>query len=174
MRWVSVPETWFAGDASRRARSRGAPEPPEAVGPERAVTWPEWICFHVPHASRTLPDAVWPSYLLSETALERELDRLTDHWIDELLVPDVLSDRMVRAAVSRFVVDVERFADDDREPMAERGMGAVYLRTTDGRPLRAEPDPEERERLLALHYHTRTTPSSATRWSASREPTARP
>jgi N-formylglutamate amidohydrolase len=36
--------------------------------------------------------------------------------------------------VSRLVCDVERFPDDADEPMALRGMGAVYVKTTDGPP----------------------------------------
>jgi hypothetical protein len=34
------------------------------------------------------------------------------------------------------VVDVERFKSDDQEPCAQVGMGAVYVKTTKGTPLR--------------------------------------
>ena len=54
--------------------------------------------------------------------------------------------------VSRLVVDPERFPDDADEPMASKGMGAVYTRTSDGRPLRASLDATERERLLRAYY----------------------
>lgn len=50
--------------------------------------------------------------------------------------------------MSRLVVDVERFADDEDEPMARRGMGAVYTRLSTGERLREE-DPAERRRLMA-------------------------
>ena len=44
---------------------------------------------------------------------------------------------VVRAEVSRLVVDVERFADDRLERCAAVGMGATYVRTCAGNPLRA-------------------------------------
>ena len=50
--------------------------------------------------------------------------------------------------VNRFVVDLERYEDDTREPMAAKGQGVIYTRTTDGRPLRNPPITAEREALL--------------------------
>eukprot|EP01050_Picozoa_sp_SAG11_P046820 SAG11_NODE_24167_length_377_cov_0.899281_1_plen_56_part_10 len=40
------------------------------------------------------------------------------------------------AEVSRLVVDLERFADDATESAASVGMGACYLKTTEGQELR--------------------------------------
>ena len=113
---------------------------------------PAGIVFHVPHASRRIPDEVRPWFVVSDFELATELDRLTDRWTDDLLVPASARDRTVRADVSRFVVDVERFVHDADEPMAARGMGAVYLNTTDGRPLRTKPDPDTRASWLACWY----------------------
>ena len=45
------------------------------------------------------------------------------------------------------MVDVERFPDDVDEPMAAKGMGAVYTRLSTGGRLR-EDDPAERARLM--------------------------
>jgi N-formylglutamate amidohydrolase len=78
-----------------------------------------------------------------------ELDRLTDHYTDELFdhrgPPEFAT---VRFPVSRFVVDPERFEDDAQEPMAARGQGAIYTRTTDARSLRNPPTAAERDALL--------------------------
>jgi N-formylglutamate deformylase len=56
-------------------------------------------------------------------------------------------------------VDVERLPDDTNEPMAAKGMGAVYTRLSTGQQLRRS-DPSERARLMAEWYnphHARLT-----------------
>jgi N-formylglutamate amidohydrolase len=52
---------------------------------------------------------------------------------------------------SRLVLDPERFEDPTIEPMERVGQGAVYTRTSDGRPLR-DADPVAREVLLERSY----------------------
>src|SRR5208282_6735943 len=54
--------------------------------------------------------------------------------------------------VSRLVVDPERFADDELEPMSAKGMGVVYTKTSDGKALRQDLPRDERNRLLATYY----------------------
>lgn len=120
---------------------------------DRGPAWPEWIVFHVPHASRRIPAEAREAFLLDDAALRAELDRLTDHAVDVLFVPPGAAAATVAADVSRFVVDVERFVESDREPMARVGMGAIYTRATDGRPLRRALTPEEERRLLEEYYH---------------------
>jgi N-formylglutamate amidohydrolase len=61
---------------------------------------------------------------------------MTDAFTDELFAPTSFEAARVVFPVSRMVCDVERFPDGADEPMALRGMGAVYVKTTDGRPLR--------------------------------------
>jgi N-formylglutamate amidohydrolase len=51
--------------------------------------------------------------------------------------------------LSRLVFDPERFESDEDEPMARKGMGAVYMRTSDGRPLRRDDFlPDGRNRVI--------------------------
>ena len=134
---------------------------PDAIADARDVApdvgpfaeWPAWTVFHAPHASRDIPLSEHGSILLDEDDLRSELERLTDHHIDWLLIPPGRSQAVVIGEVSRLVVDVERFLDDEHEPMARVGMGAIYTRTSDGRPLRATPSPEERAALLTSYYH---------------------
>ncbi|MFC3689805.1 N-formylglutamate amidohydrolase [Aquipuribacter hungaricus] len=112
------------------------------------------VVLHVPHASRAVPDGVRAGLLLDDDGLETELDRMTD------TATDVLAGLAAGAAAvtpwrwvnpwSRLVVDPERFPDA-REEMLAVGMGAVYARTSDGRPLRA-PDPGRDEDLLARYF----------------------
>jgi N-formylglutamate deformylase len=55
--------------------------------------------------------------------------------------------------ISRLVLDPERFPKDEFEPMSERGMGMVYVQTSDGSPLRALPFPRGlREDLVRSVY----------------------
>lgn len=108
------------------------------------------VILHIPHASREIPAPYDAGLLLSRADLERELIRLTDLYTDELYsLPGA-----ARAVfpVSRFLVDAERFEDDAHEPMAARGMGAVYTVTTDLKPLREKPDTGLQEELLARYY----------------------
>jgi N-formylglutamate deformylase len=107
---------------------------------------------HIPHSSMTIPDDVRRTFVLSDPALEQELLRLTDRYTDELFSLNPLTAISVVFGVSRFVVDPERFTDDALEPMAARGMGAVYTATTDGARLRASLSPPERAELLARFY----------------------
>ena len=43
------------------------------------------VVIHVPHASREIPADLRRTFLLDDAALDRELDRVTDHYTDELL-----------------------------------------------------------------------------------------
>lgn len=121
---------------------------------------PPRIVIHVPHASVHVPEDVRRALLLDDEALRNEVVAMTDHDTDALFSVPTVDALAVVFPVSRLVVDPERFTDDDQEPMAERGMGVVYTRTSDGRPLRHPPTPEERSRLLTRFYephHARLT-----------------
>lgn len=106
--------------------------------------------LHVPHASSEIPDDLRASLALSDAALADELLAMTDGYADELFARAGAT--LVRFPVSRLVVDVERFLDDEKEPMASRGMGAVYTVTSSGGVLRQEPTPEQRQALIDRYY----------------------
>jgi N-formylglutamate amidohydrolase len=114
------------------------------------------IIFHIPHASTTISPEDRAGILLDDQDLARELLRLTDWYVHDILRPVYgPRDRFVLFPWSRLVVDVERFRDDADEPMARRGMGAVYTRTTDGRLLRhvgPGGGAVGRKELLLRHY----------------------
>lgn len=110
------------------------------------------VVVHVPHAATMVPGDVATAFLLTPEELEGELLVLTDRYTDELFALPTGVATTVAFPVSRLVVDPERFVDDDREPMASRGMGVVYTRRSDGRALRHAPSLDERARLLARFY----------------------
>lgn len=115
--------------------------------------YPPWVVLHIPHDSVFIPEDVRSSFLLYDIELEAELRRMTDHFTYELFAGRRGSAAVIRAPVSRLVVDVERFADDAEEPMAARGMGVLYEVTSILTPLRDRAPPAEREALLRAWYH---------------------
>jgi N-formylglutamate amidohydrolase len=123
-------------------------------------TVPDWVVFHVPHDSTDIPAEVRSQYLLDDGQLLHEIVLMTDHLTSELFTQRVPDNQVVRAPVSRLVVDCERFENDADEPMAGRGMGVVYQRTSDGSPLRRPISECERRALLDDWYwphHSRLT-----------------
>jgi N-formylglutamate amidohydrolase len=111
------------------------------------------VVLHVPHDAQDIPADLRDQFVVDDAALQAELDRMTDHHTLALFAGEGAGCRIVRAPVSRLVVDCERFANDAQEAMAARGMGAVYMRQSDGSPLRRDLLPGEREALLQRFYH---------------------
>jgi N-formylglutamate deformylase len=116
------------------------------------MDYPPWLVLHVPHDSTEVPGSVREQFLLSDDQLTAELKLMTDHWTLALFERPGSRSCVVRASVSRLVVDVERFASDDHEIMASRGMGCIYTVTSQLTPLRRPLSAEERRALLREYY----------------------
>lgn len=114
--------------------------------------FPPWLIFHVPHDSTFIPPEVREKIFLSDEELAAELISITDHRTLSLFASKVPETQVIRAPVSRLVVDVERFEDDRQEPMAARGMGVIYTVTSGLIVLREKPRPVDRELLLQAYY----------------------
>jgi N-formylglutamate amidohydrolase len=106
------------------------------------------VIIHVPHASTNIPDHIAQQFLLSAQELQQELDLMTDGLTDQLAAlayqrarvkPWIFENRL-----SRLVFDPERFPDDT-EVMNQVGMGVVYSKTSDQKPLRDIPESESQE-----------------------------
>ena len=113
---------------------------------------PPWVVFHVPHDSTHVPTDVRNQFSLDDAQLEHELLAMTDHKTLDLFASGVPQAQVIRAPVSRLVLDVERFEDDQFEPMALRGMGAVYTKTHEGQTLRHPVTSVQRHKLLEDWY----------------------
>ncbi len=114
------------------------------------------LIAHIPHSQTLIGPLQRRQILLSDEELQRELVRMTD-WHTDHLFSWVLEmgGSLFIYLLSRLVMDPERFSDDAREPMAAKGQGVVYTKTTDGRVL-ATITPAERElRITELYtpYH---------------------
>jgi N-formylglutamate amidohydrolase len=108
--------------------------------------------LHIPHSSRRVPAEERSTILLDDAELDAELRRMTDAYTDELFPVTPVEAGRVVFPLSRLVCDVERFHSDQQEPMAARGMGVMYTRTSTGGALRAEPDPADRQKCLDRWY----------------------
>jgi len=110
------------------------------------------VLVHIPHASVAISEQDFGDYLRSEEEMSHELIRLTDWYTDELFGQFWPLENVAQFQHSRLVVDVERFSSDHEEPCARVGMGATYLKTTKGVPLR-NLSPARREELIKNYYH---------------------
>jgi N-formylglutamate amidohydrolase len=110
------------------------------------------VILHIPHSSRHIPPEERAQLAPDDRTLALELLRMTDAFTDELFAPTSFEAARVIFPVSRLVCDVERFPDDAHEPMALQGMGAVYVKTPDGQPLREQLTLAERTRIMEAWY----------------------
>jgi len=111
------------------------------------------MILHIPHASTQIPDQYRSLFAVSDAELEREIELMTDHETDRIFTLAAPTDTAaVIAQVSRLLVDVERFVDDAKEPMSQKGMGVIYNRTQEGKLLKRV-TPEQRAELLDRYYY---------------------
>ena len=113
---------------------------------------PRIAVLHIPHSSRLVPPDERGAIQLDDPALAIELLRMTDAYTDLLFPATAVEAGRLVFPVSRLVCDVERFPSDADEPMAARGMGALYVRTSSGEVLRGPQDGAVRDRLLERWY----------------------
>jgi len=109
------------------------------------------VLVHIPHASVAISKQELDDFLPAEQEISHELIRLTDWYTDELFGQSWPLEKVVQFQHSRLVVDVERFSSDHEEPCARVGMGATYVKTSRGAPLR-NLSPARREELIKNYY----------------------
>lgn len=109
------------------------------------------IILHIPHSSINIPSNIRLQFCLSDPDLDSEILKMTDHYTNELF--DIESADKIIFPVSRLVLDPERFADDNLEPMSKIGMGVVYNQTSDLKSLRHNITKEDKELLINTYYH---------------------
>lgn len=109
------------------------------------------MILHIPHASTYLPEDALVQFVVSPQQLQRELLLMTDHYTDQLF--SLSGAALVCFPYSRLLVDVERFLNDEAEPMAasEIGMGWLYSKCHDGSRLRTALSEVQRNHLLFLY-----------------------
>jgi len=106
--------------------------------------------IHIPHASARIPFK--DGYVADDRVIEDEIKKLTDWFTDDLFCFPEMENIEIVADFSRVFCDVERFENDDDEPMAKKGMGVLYASADDGRDLR-HVTPELKNTILSAYYH---------------------
>lgn len=108
--------------------------------------------LHIPHASVAIPPQYRKAYLGGDAVIDGENLKLCDLHTDTLFVSSALPTIPLIFPYSRIFVDVERFRNAKEEIMASRGMGALYSRGHDLKPIRTLPNHEEQEAILLQYY----------------------
>ena len=72
------------------------------------------IVVHVPHASTFIPEDVVEQFQTPRAVLEAEARTSSDLYTDQLAHAAWPNAQIVAAPVSRLVIDVERYADDEQ------------------------------------------------------------
>ena len=94
------------------------------------------MLLHIPHSQKYIPDEYLQYFHLSDSDLDVELLKMTDHFTDQLFECSQSNCSEIIFPVSRLLVDPERFIMDADEPMSARGMGCIYEKTHDQNPLK--------------------------------------
>jgi len=93
------------------------------------------MILHIPHSSTNIPDNS------GLNINEQDINLMTDWFTDELFWHRD-SSRVV-FETSRLYCDVERYRDDNDEPMSKKGHGVVYTRGSVGNIIRDNQDDSE-------------------------------
>jgi N-formylglutamate amidohydrolase len=115
------------------------------------------LVVHVPHSSLAIPDDVWSEFLVPRAAVEAEALASADLYTSEMARQAWPVADTVEAEVSRVVVDVERYDDDNQEEMADVGRGVFYTCDHKMRPIRDVLSKSRRDELLDRYYRPHWT-----------------
>lgn len=82
------------------------------------------LLIHIPHSSIKLPNNFWKRTLLSKKYIQKENIFISDYLVNKFIPKSKCY--ILKFKYSRLFCDVERFKDDNKEKMANFGMGAIY------------------------------------------------
>lgn len=107
------------------------------------------IVLHIPHNSVNIPLNKLNQYTDLEL-LDNNISELTDFHTEDLFSKNDY-DKIV-FEYSRFFCDVERFYDDDLEPMSKKGMGVIYKKgVLNDEIIRRDLDENEIEEIKGIY-----------------------
>lgn len=105
------------------------------------------ILFHVPHSSLKIPKQYWNICIKDENYIKITNKFLSDYLTDKL-IPDKCHKLIFK--YSRLFCDVEKYKDDTKENMAEKGMGVIYTNDCDN--IITKPNSKYKTKILKSYY----------------------
>jgi N-formylglutamate amidohydrolase len=94
------------------------------------------IICNVPHSGTVIPEEFNGDFVLTQKDLEEEVLYMADNHTNTLYGELLSISSCIVSKISRVVVDIERFQNEEDEPMSKVGMSALYTRTSSGDVLR--------------------------------------
>lgn len=94
------------------------------------------IICNIPHSGTLIPDEFQHDFVLSDKDLKEEVLYMADNYTDELYGELMYVSSFVKSNISRIMVDIQRFKNEEDEPMSKVGMSALYTCTSKGDILR--------------------------------------
>ena len=112
------------------------------------------IICNVPHSDTSVPEEFKGDFLLSPEALNHEVLYMADNYTNLLYGELLYVSSSIISKISRVVLDIERFENEEDELMSKVGMSALYTRTSSGSPLRTlGVENAEKLRRIYKDYH---------------------
>lgn len=105
------------------------------------------ILFHVPHSSLIIPKPYWDICIKDKNYIRKTNLLLSDYLTDKLL-PNKCKRLVFK--YSKIFCDVEKFKDNSKEIMSEKGMGVIYARDCDN--IIAIPDKKYKKTVITSYY----------------------
>lgn len=112
------------------------------------------VVCNIPHAGLLIPEWAYEDFLISEEKLNKFSELMVDKNIDSMF-SFVSGNNKVSSEISRIVVDLERYIDDNLEPMAQLGMGMFYLKDDKDNTIRNKGKTYKKSLELYNDYHLR-------------------
>lgn len=94
------------------------------------------IICNVPHSGTVIPEEFRSDFVLTQQDLDKEVLYMADNFTNYLYGELLYVSSYIISKISRVVLDIERFQNEEDEPMSKVGMSALYTRTSSGEVLR--------------------------------------